>query len=374
MRRPLLAAGVLLLAIVLGDASGASAQPATPPGVDVVKVHGVIDDAMAGFVRSAVERARGTGATVVLQLDSRGSFGDEAIELARFVRAAGIPVVTWVGPSAARASGGALLLAYSASLVTMAPGAGIGPARPFDLGTRAGNESASTVADGARQLRALAAGTGASAQAIDRLIRGAQLAAGPALRSGAISFAAPSVPELLQRIDRTPVRTASGEMVLNTVGTRASPVAVRFRDIGFWARILHAVSTPTAVYVLLLIGLWGIAFEFTQPGIGMAGIAGVLSLALAGYGLASIPVNWWGIGLILAGTGLQALDVVIRRVALLTGAGTIAFLAGSLIAWWGVSAAIDVSLWLILLATMAGLLLFGFGMTVALRSRERVRA
>jgi membrane-bound serine protease (ClpP class) len=80
-----------------------------------------------------------------------------------------------------------------------------------------------------------------------------------------------------------------------------------------------------------------------------------------------------GLGLAVAGMGLQGIDVVIRRVAWLTFVGTAAFAAGSILAWRGVAPAIDLSVWLIVLLSIAGALFFGFGMTVALRSRERVR-
>ena len=372
MRRLLLIAAVIIVS-ALGSGPSTAATP-VPGAVDVLKVEGVIDGAVEGFVRAAVDKARRSHATLVLQVDSRGTYGDHARSLARFVRASGVPVVAWIGPSGARAEGGALFLVYASSLVTMAPGAGIGPARPFDLATRASRESPASVAASEAALRTLAAGAGVGAAAVHRLVAGSPLAAGPALRAGAVRLAAPTIPELLEKIDGTRVATPAGQARLRTVGTRASPVDVRFRDIGLVDRVLHAVSTPTAVYVLLLIGLWGIAFEFTQPGIGMAGIAGALSLALAGYGLTLIPVSWAGIALLLAGTAAQALDVVIRRVAYLTAAGTAAFLAGSLVAWWGVAPAIDVAPWLVVLATLAGFLLFGFGMTVALRSRERVRS
>src|SRR5207253_5134136 len=152
-----------------------------------------------------------------------------------------------------------------------------------------------------------------------------------------------------------------------------SGVLVEFDGMGPVRRALHAVSTPTAVYVLLILGLWAIAFELTQPALGIAGFAGLAFLAFAAYGLSVIPVHWLGIGLLLGGTALQGLDVMIKRVATLTALGTVAFASGSIIAWRGVAPAIDLSLWLIVLATVGGLLFFGFGMTVALKARERIR-
>jgi membrane-bound serine protease (ClpP class) len=374
VRRALLALG-LVSVTVLGHGSGpAAAQLPKGPAVDIVKVDGVIDRALAGFVQAAVERAGASGATVVLQLDSRGTYGDEAMKLGRSVQSSGVPVVTWIGPSGARAAGGALSLVAASSLVAMAPGAGIGPARPFDLATRASDESLDDVVRGARELHRLASGSGPTPAGIDRLVAGAVLPAGPAIRAGVVRLAAPTIPELLQKIDGLSVTTTTGTRVLDTIQSKGGPADVRFRDLGFVDRILHAVSTPTAVYVLLLIGLWGIAFEFTQAGIGMAGIAGVLSLALAGYGLTVVPVHWGGIALILAATAAQGVDVIIRRVAVLTVAGTAAFAAGSFLAWWGVAPAVDLPLWLIVMAALAGFLLFGFGMTVALRARQRVRS
>jgi membrane-bound serine protease (ClpP class) len=94
---------------------------------------------------------------------------------------------------------------------------------------------------------------------------------------------------------------------------------------------------------------------------------------MAGYGLTVIPVVWLGLAMLLAGMALQGLDVVLRRLAVLTAVGTVAFAVGSVLAWWGVAPAIDLPVWLIVLATVGGLLFFGFGMTVALRARERVR-
>jgi membrane-bound serine protease (ClpP class) len=188
-----------------------------------------------------------------------------------------------------------------------------------------------------------------------------------------VALVATDLRDLLGKLDGRTVRTGDGSSALATRSTRDRPVAVRFHEIGPVRRLLHAVSTPTAVYVLLVLGLWGIAFELTQPGFGVAGIAGALSLVLAGYGLAVIPVHWEGVALILAGSAMQGFDVVIRRVAILTVIGTLAFLAGSLLAWWGVAPMVDLSLWVVVLFTLAGAVFFGFGMTVALRARDRVR-
>jgi membrane-bound serine protease (ClpP class) len=355
--------------LLLLQAGAWSAPGPTTPGVDVLKVQGVIDPALASYVRGSIDKARRTGATVILQLDSQGTYGDQALELARFIRSSGVPVVSWAGPSGARVAGGALYVFYAASLATMAPGAGIGPAVPFDAGTTAARADPSRVARELQELRSFAPDAGASPAGIGSIARAA-VPARTAVDVGAVSLVASDLPDLLRMLDG---RSISSGQKLATVSEPGRPVAIRFHEIGLLPRILHAVSTPTAVYVLLVLGVWALAFELTQPGFGIAGIGGALGVALAIYGLTVIPVHWLWFALMLAGMGLQGLDVAIRRLGVLTIGGALLFGAGSFLAWHGVSPVVDLSLWLVLLLTLGGAAFFGFGLTVALRARERVR-
>jgi membrane-bound serine protease (ClpP class) len=327
VRRTLLLLLPLAIALALRiDSASAQSPEVAGPVVHVVKVHGVVDPALSGFVEDVLRQVE-PGSTTILQIDSRWGYDDHASNVARDIRAAGVPVIAWVGPSGARAEGPALTVVRATGLQAVAPGAGVG-----------------------------------------------SLAAGPAVRSGAADVVAADIRALLVELDGRTVQTGRGPQVLATLNRGGRQIEVRFHDMGPVRRILHAVSTPTAVYVLLVFGIWGIAFEVTQPGIGVAGISAALALALAVYGLTIVPVSWLGLSLILAGTGLQWVDVLIRRVAVLTVAGTVLFAAGSVLAWSAVPDAIDLAPWLIVLATLGGALFFGFALTVALRARERVRS
>jgi len=352
----------------------ASEAPTEAPlaTVDIVKVQGIVDPTLVGFVTDELADAISRHSTVILQIDSNGTFGDLARTLGRRIREAPVPVVAWVGPIGARLQGGAAFVAYSAGLVAMAPGAGIGPARPFDAGTTAAAEPPAVVAANTAALADVAEGAGVQASGVAAVIDHA-LAAAPARDAGAVSVVAANVSDLLRAIDGRTVRTGSGPVTLATVTESGRPLTVRFVEPGPVDRFLHAISTPTAVYVLVVLGVWGIAFELTQPAFGVAGIAGLLALVAAGYGLTVIPVAWIGLVVLIAGMGLQWLDLVLRRLAWLTAIGTVLFALGSWLAWRGVSPAIDLSWWLIALFTVGGLLFFGFGLTVALRSREQIR-
>src|SRR5439155_2692027 len=133
--------------------------------------------------------------------------------------------------------------------------------------------------------------------------------------------AAFDVPTLLDKIDGRTVPTANGRVTLATRTRPGRPVLIRFHDLGIGRRVLHAVSAPVPIYVLLVLGLAGVAFELTQAGFGFAGISGALALALAGYGLAVVPFDPLGLILFSGGTGLLALDAWLRRLGPLSGLG-----------------------------------------------------
>jgi membrane-bound serine protease (ClpP class) len=373
---PFVLAGAVSFAPHASAVAMVGPQAAGTATVDIVKVTGMIDPSEAAYVRGTIEAVEAEGASkavIVLQIDSLGGYGDQASRLGAAVRAATVPVVGWVGPLGAKAQGGALYLVYGSRLASMAAGAGLGPGRPFDPATRASTEPAAAVATNTGALGSLAPGAGATAAGV-RVVVDRPLAAGPARDAGAVALVANDVPSLLRALNGRTVTVDRAPVRLATVSSSDRPVLVRFHEIGPVRRLLHAVGTPVAVYVLLVGGLWAVAFEFTQPGIGLAGIAGVLALALAGYGLWVIPFRWFGLVLIVAGIALQGADVLVRRLAWLTGIGTAVFLAGSVWTWWGVAPAIRVPLWLPVLFTIGGLLLFGFGFTVAVQARERIRS
>jgi len=121
-----------------------------------------------------------------------------------------------------------------------------------------------------------------------------------------------------------------------------------------------------------VLGLGALAFETTQPGFGFAGFSGIGMLLLAAYGMTVVPVSWLGFALLVGGIGLMVLDVRVRRFGPLTWIGLVAFTAGSVLAWSGVASPLRISPWLIGGAVVASLLYYGFGLTVALQSRDRI--
>jgi membrane-bound serine protease (ClpP class) len=364
----LLATTILALGLASPMAGEAGAEPVTQ--VHVIEVDGPIDRPLRAYLEQRLTEAERAGAIVVLALDTPGALGQDGIVLADRVAHLQVPVLAWVGPAPARASGAGLLLMLASSLAAVSPGSQTGPLRPVDV-LRPDVEATglSVRIDGWLTARGRDVDLGDLAR---------PLAAGDALHAGIAQVAAYTVPQLLDRVDEMTVRTPAGEVVLRTrvATTQAEAnertVEIRFEEPGVITRVLHAVATPSMVYFLLVLGLAAIAFELTQPGFGFAGFSGIALVTLAAYGLTVAIPSWAGFVLLLLGIGLLMFDVRLRSLSWPTWAGLAAFGAGSVLTWNDVDPSIRISLWLIGGTVLASLLYYGFALTVALQSRDRI--
>jgi membrane-bound serine protease (ClpP class) len=360
----------LAAAALAGPLAGVGgAQPAATP-VRAIEVDGPIDRPLLRYLEERLAEAEDAGAVVVLELDSPGALGQDGVALADRVAAMEVPVLTWVGPVPARASGAGLLLMLASSLAGVAPGSQTGPLEPVDV------LHPGPLPDGTMDLVEGWLAEHGREVALEDLDR--PLTAQEAIDAGVAEVAAYTIPEFLGEVDGRTVRTASGEVTLATrVATSPAEadegtVEIRFEEPGVVARVLHAVATPSMVYVLLVLGLAALAFELTQPGFGFAGFAGVALTALAIYGLTVAVPSWLGFGVLLLGVGLLMVDVRLRALSWPTWAGLLAFGVGSVLAWRRVDPSIRISPWLIGGAVLGSLLYYGFALTVALQSRDRI--
>ena len=368
LRRVCLGFGLLTAVLWPAVASGQTTQPTTTPTpIDVIKVEGAIDAPLLSYLHDRLQQAVDRGAIVVLELDSPGTLGQDGVALADEVANLPVPVLTWVGPVPARASGAGLLLLYASSLAAVAPGSQTGPLAPIDvLHPGPVSDSLSAHIDGWLAAR----GRSVVRDREDRALTAQQ-----AMNDGYATIAATSVTDMLNQVDGRVVLTPGGPVTLHTkIATTGTVTAVdiRFIDPGPILRLEHGVATPSMVYFLLLFGLACLAFELTQPGFGFAGFAGLGLLALAIYGLVIVPPWWPGFALLLAGVGLAALDVRLRRLGLLSVLGLAGLVAGSFLVYRQVADAIRISPWLIAGTVLASVLYYGFGLTVALQSHDRI--
>ncbi len=172
------------------------------------------------------------------------------------------------------------------------------------------------------------------------------------------------------------VHTAAGQVKLSTtkqVDTKDGPrqtadQPVRFLKPGTFESVQHSLTSPSVVFLLLLVGLSLMVFEFFTVGVGLAGATGAAAVAGALYGASHLPVNSWALGLLVLSTFGFAVDVQAGRQGFWTGIGVVGFLAGGLKLFGG-SSALDVPLWLVVLLFVGQIVFMVGGMTVAVRNR-----
>ncbi len=302
-------------------------QPAVAAGVvDVVAVDGRIDPVTVDFLTASVAAADEVGSEVlVIQLNTSGVLvgRDRFATLVERIRSARTPVAVWVGPSGAQADNAAAALLAAADTAGMAPGSKVGGLGPD-----------------AAQARGLVESVDPTLGEFVVNLDGRDL-------GGRTLHTAKVVPG-----DNGPRREQAGE--------------VRFAKLGLTQRLLHLTARPSVAYLLLVIGLLLVVFEFFTAGVGVAGITGAVSFMLAAYGLAVLPTSVFGLALVALGVLGYAIDVQAGAPRAWTGIGTVSFLVGS---WRLFPGELRVSLLVIALVTGGVALFMLSGMTAMLRAR-----
>jgi membrane-bound serine protease (ClpP class) len=367
MRRPLLAL-VMLLSVALSWAtpSGALGLAKAPERhMEVVQVEGAIDPVVADLIKGSLRRAQTNGASVlILQIDSGGALDTDPTPLVDAVRSSKVPVAAWVGPGKSQARGAAAELVIQASYAAASPGARLGPTIPEQLDSRRRTGSA---ADPAHDER-----TGPKFDKLaDHRLSGARAA-----EMGVIDAVAPTLGDLIVALNGREVPTAAGPVRLSTakqIDTKGGPrqtadQPVSFIKLGTFASVQHSLTSPSVVFLLLIVGLSLMVFEFFTIGIGLAGMVGAMAVVGALFGCSHLPVNGWALGLLLLSTFGFAVDVQAGHQGFWTGVGVVGLLVGALKLFGG-SSALDVPLWLVGLIFVGQIIFMLGGMTVAVRNR-----
>jgi membrane-bound serine protease (ClpP class) len=278
-------------------------------------------------------------------------------ELLAELEASPVPVAALAGPlgTRAQAGGAAGLLWLAADVRAVSSDAEVGALLPADL--------AAHDRDDTDLARTLLADAGGDEDLLDELLAG-RVGAERLVEAGAATMTAEGLEPLLADLDGTTVVTAAGEQDLELLG---EGVGVRFHSLGLVRRLLHAATTAPFIYLLLVVGLGMLLFEVFQPGFGVAGLAGLITVGIGGFGLYVLPVVWWAVALVILGLLLYALDTAVAGFGPITVAATAAFAYGS---WRFYAAdALQLPLWLVIGTTLTVLIFFVFVMTVVLRAQ-----
>ena len=312
--------------------AGASFAGDSKPSFDVITVDSAITPPIAKYVLENIElSAKGGADGLIILLDTPGGLDLAMRDIAKSILNAPIPVIVYVYPSGARAASAGVIITVSAHIAAMAPGTNIGAAHPVAIGIGGGMDK--TMAkkvenDAAAYVRGIAAQRGRNADWVERAVRKSEsITAEDALRSRVIDFVATDVKNLLVQMDKKTVLLSSGKvkLVLKTKGAIVNEKKMSLRQ-----KILATLSDPNIAYILMLVGLAGIYFEFTNPGAILPGVIGGISLILAFFAMQTLPVNFAGVLLILFGVLLFVAEIKVISHGLLTVGGIISLFLGSL--------------------------------------------
>lgn len=309
-KRPTFAAAVFIVASLWMGlfAQGASARSTCGDDgcVDVVSVDGIIDDIVADFISSSIDRANDAGdvVAVVLQMDSSGAAvsNERLNELAHTIHDSAVPVSVWIGASGARAYGASAELVLAADSSGIAPGARIGDVGEF-------------------RLDPALLGSGANPELGGRIFKGEA-----AVDAGIIDRFDPTLVDHIGNLEAvdSKVVTVDGK-------EQRQPVQrVRLSKLPLPVQIMHTAASPAVAYLLLVIGAALLLFEFFTAGVGVAGVVGAGFVLLGGYGLGELPHRNWALALFIASFVAFAIDMQTGLARLWTWIGFVAFTVSSL--------------------------------------------
>ncbi|MGH7363043.1 MAG: NfeD family protein [Candidatus Methylomirabilales bacterium] len=324
-RRVLLAAALgLPLALAAAAAQGAEA----PRPVHVVRLEGVIAPSAVQFITTSLQQAqRDRAVALVIELDTPGGLDVSMRAIIKEMMASEVPIVVYVSPSGARAASAGAFLTLAAHVAAMAPGTNIGAAHPVNMGGEMDKEMARKVTnDAAAYIRSIAEKRGRNVKwAEDAVRKSVSATEREALRLGVIDLVSERLEDLLAKIDGRRVEVPSGPVTLRTKGAALVRIEPSFRD-----RVLRVISDPTIAYILLLLGLAGLYFEFSTPGAILPGILGGIFLILAFYAFQTLPINYAGLLLILLAVVLFIAEAMVVSHGILTMGGVVSMLLGSI--------------------------------------------
>ena len=317
-------------------------------------IDGAIGPATADYIVRGVAAGAEKGAPMILiRMDTPGGLDTSMREIIRAIVNAPVPVVTYVSPSGARAASAGAFILTASHVAAMAPGTNVGAASPVQIGAPglppasdpkdgsgdkpkdgtstpqkpASTSEAKALNDAIAYIRSLAEMRGRNAEWAEAAVRdAASLSAQAALDQKVIDLIARDDTDLLAQLHGRAVKIGGGEVRLDTQAVSLANVDPNWRT-----RLLVAITNPNIALILMMIGAYGLLFEFMNPGALYPGTIGVICLLVGLYALSALPVNYAGIALIILGMALMAAEAFAPSFGILGIGGLIAFAIGATI-------------------------------------------
>jgi membrane-bound serine protease (ClpP class) len=302
----------------------------------VVEISGAINPVVAEFVSNEIIDANAAKeALIIIRMDTPGGLDTSMRQIIKAIQKSMIPVATFVAPSGSRAASAGTFITIASHIAAMAPGTNIGAAHPVNLmgGGEEGDPKKPSpmeekiLNDASAYIRSLAEARGRNAYWAEQAVRkSVSISAVEAKKLAVIDLIANNVEALVLAVDGREVKMIDDAKV--TLATKGKTIV--YHKMSPRENVLDAISNPNIAYILMMIGLVGLYFELSNPGLILPGILGGISMILALYAMQTLPINYAGLLLILLGGVLFIVELNTPTFGLLSAGGVVCFLLGSL--------------------------------------------
>ena len=296
----------------------------------VVKISGAINPAVAEFVSQEIHQAnKEKQALIVLNMDTPGGLDTSMRQIIKKIQSSHVPVASYVSPSGSRAASAGTFITIASHIAAMAPGTNIGAAHPVNM-MGGNNQQESTmdkkvVNDAAAYIRSLAELRNRNSHWAElAVVKSVSISAEEAKRLNVIDLIAGNVKALILAIDGREIQTTSGPMTLKT-----GRLEIVYHEMSPRLKMLDIISNPNVAYVLMMIGVVGLYFEMSNPGLVFPGVIGAVSMVLAFYAMQTLPIDYAGLLLVLLGALFFIAEIGVMSYGLLSIAGVVSIFLGS---------------------------------------------
>ena len=340
----------------------------------VIEVEGAINPVVAEFVTNEIRSANTSSEElIVIRMDTPGGLDASMRKIIKAIQSSKIPVASFVSPSGSRAASAGTFITIASHIAAMEPGTNIGAAHPVNLmgggtGEQAKVMEDKVVNDASAYIRSLAEQRGRNAHWAELSVRkSVSVSAEEAKRLNVIDLVAANLDSLVLALDKREVKLRGSIITLNTAERN-----ITFKEMNSRQRILDIIASPNVAYVLMILGLVGLYFELSNPGLILPGVVGSISLVLALYAMQTLPINYAGLLLIILGVVLLIAEVNVMSYGLLAMSGAISIFLGSIMLIDSDDPAMQISK-MILYPTLGMTFLFSIGSIYLAKKAHQLR-
>jgi len=313
-------------------------------------INGAIGPASSDYITRNLDKAAAEAVhCVLIRIDTPGGLDTSMRSIIKKIIASPVPVVSYVAPGGARAASAGTYILYASHIAAMAPGTNLGAATPVQIGAASpfADEQAQKPSEPAKShppasqdamthkvlndavayIRSLAKLRGRNEQwAVKAVREAASLPAQEALQQKVIDIIATDQADLVQQLNGRKINVLGRTITLKTKDAVIISIEPDWRS-----ELLAVITNPNIAYILMLIGIYGLIFEFANPGAIVPGTVGGICLLLAMFAFQVLPINYAGIALIILGVALMLAEAFMPSFGMLGIGGIVAFVMGSVI-------------------------------------------